>query len=642
MSLHAYEAALDRWSARLRFELLGTFILLIAQLVLSVPIHAQLAGDQLGLHDMTPTGASLVKGGISNACLYCHAPHGAMSSPTPLWNQQLSVQTYNLYTSTTFHQTTLQPALNSPSKLCLSCHDGTVAPGQTVLYGQLPMSGVMKSSDVFGSDLKSSHPFSLKTPIADAPSLNALLMGSPGKTADPAVKLVNGSVECTTCHEPHYQNMDKVLPMFLVRDSSSSQLCLACHDPNRTVNGQSNSLTGWTGSIHATAVNTTSNNPYVGGYGTVAQNGCSSCHMPHNASGPMRLLRGPNEQDCISCHSGANLEPALLNVSSEFVKPGSHPIPNATNQHDRAEPVILNNNRHATCVDCHNPHAAGQTSTWPLPPAVRPSQAGTVGVSDADGITVVSPALNQANTCLRCHGTSAGKQVNAPVFGYLPTRLVSSGDPLNIVPEFALTTTSSHPVNHDRSSALPQPSLRAQMIQIDGTSLGRNMGVRILCTDCHNADDNREFGGSGPNGPHGSKWPHILERRYEISQAAAPGSTISNLFPNPDLTAAGPYSMCAKCHDLSLVVANTSFTEHARHINDGFSCSACHTSHGMGGTSATVSGERMVNFDIGVVGANGATPISYNRATNTCSLTCHGHAHGGVTTPAAATQVLQK
>ncbi len=52
-----------------------------------------------------------------------------------------------------------------------------------------------------------------------------------------------------------------------------------------------------------------------------------------------------------------------------------------------------------------------------------------------------------------------------------------------------------------------------------GTTHGRAMGTQIFCTDCHNSDDNREFGGTGPNGPHGSKWWHILERDYEFSQA---------------------------------------------------------------------------------------------------------------------------
>jgi hypothetical protein len=34
-----------------------------------------------------------------------------------------------------------------------------------------------------------------------------------------------------------------------------------------------------------------------------------------------------------------------------------------------------------------------------------------------------------------------------------------------------------------------------------------------------------------------------------------------------------------------------------------------------------------VNFDINVVAPTGGNPISYSRATNSCGLTCHGHAH---------------
>jgi len=107
---------------------------------------------------------------------------------------------------------------------------------------------------------------------------------------------------------------------------------------------------------------------------------------------------------------------------------------------------------------------------------------------------------------------------------------------------------------------------------------------------------------------------------------------MTNLFPNPDLTVNGPYALCGKCHDLDQILANTSFSEHGRHINDGFSCSTCHTAHGMGAQSGNASGERMVNFDVNVVAPNGAAPISYDRYTNSCTLTCHGHPHS----PAAA------
>jgi hypothetical protein len=306
---------------------------------------------------------------------------------------------------------------------------------------------------------------------------------------------------------------------------------------------------------------------------------------------------------------------------------------NANNTaHSARESEVLNHNRHANCVDCHNPHGTKQVGlNFPAAPLIRASQQGVEGISGTDGRSVVSPAVNQYENCLRCHGTSTGKTTNSPVYGYLPAWAVSGPDPLNVIPEFSNTSSSNHPVMHDRRSAFPQPSLRPNMLELDGVRPGRNMGVRLLCTDCHNSDDNREFGGTGPNGPHGSKYTHILERRYDMSQAPVPGQQITNLIVPPNLSTTGNYALCAKCHDLGNVISNSSFSEHARHINAGFSCSTCHTAHGMGSQTATISGERMVNFDTNVVAPNGKSPITYRKATNSCSLTCHGYAHNGGT-----------
>ncbi len=258
---------------------------------------------------------------------------------------------------------------------------------------------------------------------------------------------------------------------------------------------------------------------------------------------------------------------------------------------------------------------------------IRISQKNIAGINASDGTSVLTPAINQYENCLRCHGTSSGKQVQ-PIYGYFPVRAVSAGDPLNMIPQFAITATSSHPVMHGRSSSFPQPSLLPSMLNLDGVKQGRAMGTQILCTDCHNSDDNREFGGTGSNGPHGSRWSHILERRYEFSQAALPGQLVSNLFPSPDLSVMGPYAMCGKCHDLTnQIMQNTSWNRHSSHINAGFSCSVCHTAHGMGATSGTISGQRLVNFDVNVVAPNGGLPVSFNRAANTCTLVCHQVAH---------------
>ena len=612
--------------------------------------QVQPSGDALGMHNLSLSrGASVYSQG-SLGCTFCHAPHSGLGANTPLWNQKLSTKSYVPYNSTTNpNQGNTQPTLGVTSSLCLSCHDGTVAVGQSAAYGPLPTVGSMNSVDSFGTTLTGSHPFSLVLPMKDAPNLVASLV-SQGKTADAtgAVKLVNGNIECTSCHDPHIQNIDKIAQKFLVRDSSNAQMCLACHDPNRVVQGQVNQLAGFANSIHQTATNQVSPDAHVGSYATVGVNACTSCHMSHDSVAPARLLRpatpaapsyDPVTQSCMTCHAGGTyVSPPASNIMAEVAKV-SHPLPAGNNFHDAAEPAVLPNNRHATCVDCHSAHASNPELQFSAPPAIRPPQAGATGVSALDGITPIIPAVNQYETCLRCHGTGTGKQ-RLVIYGYAPIRVVSAPDALNVIPEFASSATSSHPVTHPRSSVLPQPSLLVNMLDEKGLPSARLVGTQIFCTDCHNSDDNREFGGAGPNGPHGSIYSHMLERNYQFSQAAVPGGPVTNTFPSPDTSVAGPYAMCAKCHDLSQIFANTSFSQHNLHsYQQGFTCSVCHSAHGMGATSPTVTGERLVNFDANVVGQNGGAPIAYNRSTNTCTLMCHSVAHNANGTVTAAALV---
>jgi len=627
----------------------------ILQLICAVVLaHGFAAGqstqDVLGMHNLSQASGASVYSQGSLGCTFCHAPHSGVGGITPLWNQSLSKAAYTPYSSTTYNETgNTQPTLGAASSLCLSCHDGTVAVGQSAAYGSLPVTGSMSSIDSFGTNLSGTHPFSMVLPLKDESNLVASLV-SQGKTADPtgAVSLIKGNIECTSCHNPHQQSIDRIAQNFLVRDSSSGQMCLACHDPNRVVQGQPNPLAGWTNSIHQTATNQPAANANVGVYPSVSVNACTSCHVDHNSTSAARLLRPATPpspatdsatQDCMTCHNGGTLlSPAAPNVMAEMAKV-SHPLPAGTNFHDAAETAVLNNNRHATCVDCHSAHGSNQTIAFGAPPALRPSQANVTGVSATDGITVLTPAVNQYENCLRCHGSSIGKQTLL-IYGYAPIRLVSAPDPLNLIPQFSANATSSHPVTHASLSALPQPSLLTNMLNQNGTN-GRLIGTQIFCTDCHNSDDNREFGGTGPNGPHGSVNSHILEHNYQFSQAAAPGGVVTNLFPNPDLTLNGPYGMCAKCHNLTNVIANASFLQHSNHISqDGFSCSVCHTSHGMGSISPTVSGERLVNFDMNVVGQNNGAPISYNRSSNSCVLTCHQTAHNADGTVSSAVKAV--
>jgi len=669
------------WALVCSFGVMVCFLTIIL-----VPTAVALAQDVLGMHDLSPAGTSPIKGGLSGSCYYCHAPHSGLNgtggvTQTPLWDQKLSsVQTYTLYSATT-NPTNGSLVPGSNSTLCLSCHDGTVggatgiSPGHLVPYGTIPMTGNWYPGDMLGTDLSTTHPFNFVLPLVSAPDLLPSLVGSSPSTGNPAVQLFDGNVECGSCHNPHVQNTDPA-GYFLVVDNSNGALCLACHSTVPTGSGMGmvslrmlrpaaqtsrsavtagnniNPLAGWQTSIHAVAVNkvaplivrdsnfealnriaTILRTPSLGPYATIAQNACSSCHTMHNAPGKNTLLRAIGDQACLTCHDGSsNVSPPIPSILAEMTSPKyGHAFSIGDTPHRPDEPVLLNQGIHVTCVDCHNPHASQQVTDFTAAPAVRPSQAGMPGISE-DGKTVVSPAVDQYQICLRCHGTSTGKKTSIN-FGYLPRRVVSDSDPLDVIPQFNSLAVSSHPVFHDRRSALPQPSLRAYMLNLDGRTPGREMGNRILCTDCHNSDDNREFGGQGPNGPHGSIFPHILERRYEMSQAPTPGGLITNLYPNPSFSAAGgqgggPYALCAKCHDINRIMNDDSWNGHWRHVvQDGFSCSVCHTAHGVPSQSGSISGERLVDFDANVVAPNGDIPISYNRGTNSCSLVCHNHAH---------------
>ena len=67
-------------------------------------------------------------------------------------------------------------------------------PGQTVAFGKMMVSGTMASASKFGSDLRGSHPTSMKTPLVDSPEIAPQLFSSSPATKDPAVKLVKNTL----------------------------------------------------------------------------------------------------------------------------------------------------------------------------------------------------------------------------------------------------------------------------------------------------------------------------------------------------------------------------------------------------------------------------------------------------------------
>lgn len=657
----------------------------VAALVLALLLPGALAGQDQGkqyvlqsAHDLSAGGTGPIKASSEmQVCVFCHTPHAA-SPAVPLWNHAASAVTYNVYTSTTMDAAV--PAPSAPSKLCLSCHDGTVALGQTVANGTIALTdttGTLLDPDATfsgsapanlggssGNDLRNDHPFSF------APQQDGLLVAnvtnSPPTPAVPEVQLVGSKVECVTCHQPHRQNLDTVVQKFLVGDNRSGRLCLACHQLSLANNF-------WTSAAHSnsTAVTPTSPEDTWAGYGTVAQDACLACHFPHSATVNQRLLRAQEENTCFLCHGGTN-RIATYNIQSEFNKVGSvagvtryaHPTVAVTpSNHDTAElpppisgyvrataPTMPESSagapRHAECVDCHDPHAANSTSGSSTPPAVQSPLVRVTGVTGslADGRTPVTPAINQYQICFVCHGDSANKpqNVNYPDYGRTAYRQTYSivSDPYNERLNF-WSNISRHNVTQPRSATVV-PSLRANILNLDG-SVGRSLGpgTYIYCTDCHNNDQARASQGSGPNGPHGSIWSHLFERRYEIEgPPSSPGGN-DGIHVDSGGTAPGTaptnYALCNKCHDVAQLLTDTTF-KHSRHvINAGASCSTCHMGHGVQ-QPVTTNGNtnnRLLNVDTRIVAplpsGRNAGWLVIDTTTRTCYVQCHGRSHAGAT-----------
>ena len=183
-------------------------------------------------HDFSVNGWS---GG--KICLPCHAPHNTNTNITaPLWNHEMSTATYTLYQSPTLSGPIDQPG--SISKLCLSCHDGTVALDS---FGGATGSVTISGDRNIGTDLTDDHPIGVtwyhQTIDNDTPSSHCMRchVDIPIASRDMPLPFFEDDVdrarlECATCHEPHNNVPDGNEKMLRISIKSGSGLCLHCHD----------------------------------------------------------------------------------------------------------------------------------------------------------------------------------------------------------------------------------------------------------------------------------------------------------------------------------------------------------------------------------------------------------------------------
>jgi len=574
-------------------------------------------------HAFAPGSPGSVTSSETRACVFCHISH--TGEKEKLWNQRSSMAGYVPYASPSMDAAAADVAAGA-SKLCLSCHDGTVAVGETVALGQVATSGPMSPSAVTGPNFSGHHPVGIR-PVDDG-QLYPGLGQTPATSADPAVTLPGGIIECTTCHDPHVDDIDATRRRFLVTPNDNGALCLACHDPTRPA---PSSLDGWTSGAHATASHSRSEF-----YNSVRANACSSCHVPHQAAGSLPLLRAAEEGTCFACHAGTGTSPALLSVMSELSKPYGHPVSRDSGLHSSVESAYpLNANRHAECPDCHNAHAARAWTSTVTAPAVSPPLSGTSGV-DASGQGARRPAANEYEICLKCHGSSSGKPQGPgySAYGYTASRQtdVVTGTSFDTRLEFSSTVARHNVMLPRRLSGSAVPSLRTSMLTLGGAATGRSLavGTYIYCGDCHNSDEARSAGGSQAAGAHGSMWPHILERRYATEPPpATPGGSSAGVAYQSGVS--GTAALCVKCHDVDgSILEDRSFGEHNKHVaGERTPCATCHDSHGINGGTAA-NNRSLVNFDTAIVGPSSSGILRFESTgtfSGRCYLRCHGMNH---------------
>lgn len=529
-------------------------------------------------HNLSISGPGTIKSATEEEiCIFCHAPHHARRDTPYLWNRYDTTASYTPYQSSTLIATVGQPS--GASKMCLSCHDGTIALGALVSKtAEVPFVGgirfIPEGASKLGTDLSDDHPVSFV--------YDSALAGASGELAFPAalppeVKLdSSGLLQCTSCHDPH-NNINR---QFLVVQNINSSLCTICHQKQ-----------GWMLSSHAVSNalwNGTGADPWPHtSYATVAENGCENCHKPHTAGKHERLLNYTFEEDnCIVCHNG---NVAATNIETELAKPFKHAVQNYPDIHNPRENFTLTVQKHVECEDCHNPH---QTNSTPSPgaPQVSGMTTGVTGINSAGQQIVNAP--NQFEICYKCHADN-----NVLTTFYVDRQLVQ----LNTRLEFSQLNPSYHPVESQGIN----PNVPSLLPPYTTASI-------IFCTDCHGNDNT-----IGPRGPHGSSYKYLLGSNY---------TTLDNTQENPY-----NYALCYKCHDRTSILSDQSFI-HNKHVAvENAPCSVCHDAHGISSTQGNaINNTHLINFDTTVV-----TPDSLGRLmfedtgtySGRCYLTCHGALH---------------
>ena len=192
-----------------------TWLAALALGALTTSASAQIVNTKHNFSSMAWSGGEI--------CKPCHTPHFANQAAGRLWNHELTTATYQMHEGTG----KAEEDLDGRSRLCLSCHDGTVALDS---FGGMTGTSFIPATANMGTDLTNDHPIG-----ADAvyPTVGTTSFKDP-TTLPSTLRLRDWTdksgvahkvVSCGTCHTAHGKGFPKLLSM----SNSASAICLGCH-----------------------------------------------------------------------------------------------------------------------------------------------------------------------------------------------------------------------------------------------------------------------------------------------------------------------------------------------------------------------------------------------------------------------------
>lgn len=442
-----------------------------------------------------------------------------------------------------------------------------------------------------------------------------------------------GKMRCSTCHAVHYSaSTDGTL----LRTTNSMSLCVACHTLANTATPASHlnatsSATLWPGGQYGSILPARS--------ATGDRGSCGNCHFVHgwpSTNAPSvrypSLLVDREENLCFTCHDAGG--PAATDLRAVFQKAAVHPTTNYVGRHQPDEgnnPAAFGTaNRHAECVDCHNPH---QARTGYAPSGGMPYK--LLGVSRlrvANGAAGAAPTytfvpasdtnltgIAEYQVCYKCHS------------GW--TTLPTGATDLGVV--FNPANESFHPMG---AAGRNTSTYMANSLLL-GTGLPHLTTTSVLtCSDCHNSDQIpttvslvSTYTGTVPSGPHGAA---RTSANFSSKILRAPYRTATSVsYKQAD------FAFCYICHSpapfgttSSSARTDTRFRYHGRHMASwGSSCKDCHND--VHGTKLALKANnrnyaQLVNFAATVTPRSTTQPTWNRTATGgNCTLTCHGEGH---------------